>query len=270
MAKLSRKDRYKDLRDSIQLDQGEQFVQPKIDQNADLDFNNKSAAQQHVLPQTRSVMSDLLDEVSVYNQNSSMAHLEDKQIEILNEISNSSHDLDRRNSHLMTMEQKQDDGGTTRNLFSSDLSSVAQNTNVKVQTQTNQEQKIDLFADMPVRTATNPAPVKTSRSAQFREILETDDLLNQKLNLPSQEDKKKIQQEAPKQKLSRTKSPEDLAQEQYFASKKPRRQSHQIVHDSSLDKPASKAALVFMILCCVILSVLIGLTIFWMSKLRIF
>lgn len=269
MAKLSRKDRYKDLRDSIQIDQGESFAKPKIETNVGLDLSKKSPAQQDVLNQTRSVMDDLLDEVSVYNQNSSYAHLEDKQIEILNEISNSSHDVERRNSHLMAMEQKQDDGGTTRNLFSSDLSSVALNTNVKQQFPNNQEQKIDLFADMPVRTANKTTPTKTSRSAQFREILETDDLLDSKVNEPIQE-QKTIQKNQPKQKLSRTKSPEDLAQEQYFASKKPRRQSRQIVHDSSLDKPASKAALVFMILCCVILSVLIGLTIFWMSKLRIF
>lgn len=269
MAKLSRKDRYKDLRDSIQIDQGDHNDQPKIETNVGSDLSKKSPTQQHVLPQTHSVKDDLFDEVSVDNQNSSYAHLEEKQIEILNGISNSSHDIERRNSHLMTMEQKQDDGGTTRNLFSSDLSSVVQNTNVKQPSLKNQESKIDLFADMPVRTAQKPTPTKNSRSAQFREILETDDLLDPKVNVPSQE-KKTIQKDQPQQKLSRTKSPEDLAQEQYFASKKPRRQSRQIVHDSSQDKPASKAALIFMILCCIILSVLIGLTIFWMSKLRIF
>lgn len=268
MAKLSRKDRYKDLRDSIQLDQGEPLAKPNHEQPATPDLQENSPSKQLVFPATHSVMDDLFDEVSTYNQNRSYSHLEDKQIEILNEISNSFDDMERRKSHLMTMEQKQEEGGTTRNLFSSDLSSVAQNAKVNKQNPVSSQGKIDLFADMKLNPVQSPTETKPSRSAQFREKIEADDRLNPKSNSKQQDLTNKKDQ--PKQRLSRTKSPEDLEQEQYFASEKPRRKSRQIIHDSSQDKPASKAALVFMVLCCIILSVLIGLTIFWMSKLRIF
>lgn len=299
MSKLSRKDRYKDLRESMaspDFDPQSVKPSPRPARAAAPDLREKSKTQQVVFPATSSVMEDLFEEVSAYNHDSLNTHLDDRQIEILHEFTESSASDERRNSHFVTMEQKEDEGGTTRNLFSSDLSAIAQNTTVqpKAAILNRQPSKVsqENLAFLSDLTAAPTMLDQVQLSAHPDRVLE-----EQREENPSAKKKQASVNKTPlsygmseeaeevsevsvieadrkparsKQKFSRTKSAEDLEEERYFAAEKPARTKRHLQHDSSLDKPAGKAAMIFMIICCIILAIMIGLTIFWMSKLRIF
>lgn len=125
MSKLSRKDKYRDLRQSIE-EQTEKAQTPgrpsRLSRMAAPDA--KAEARKEILPEPNPVMEDLIGEVRQYNINKGELVEEDTQLQILHDLSAKEQADARRSEHFEVMEPNDDAGGTTRNLFGSDLSSV--------------------------------------------------------------------------------------------------------------------------------------------------
>ncbi len=121
MAKLSRKEKYQDLRNSLEQESEPQVTtkQVRSSRMAAPDFK---ADQKMRGP----VIEDLLGEVKQYNLDNGELVTDDTQMQILHDLS-SQEQAARRSVHFETMEQNEDFGGTTRNLYSSDLSSLMAN-----------------------------------------------------------------------------------------------------------------------------------------------
>ena len=122
MAKLSRKEKYQDLRDSL-----EQESEPQV--NTKQARSTRMAAPDFKADQKLRgpVIEDLLGEVKQYNLDNGELVTDDTQMQILHDLSSQEQAAARRSVHFETMEQNEDVGGTTRNLYGSDLSSLMSN-----------------------------------------------------------------------------------------------------------------------------------------------
>ncbi len=122
MAKLSRKEKYQNLRDSLEQESEPQVgtKQARSTRMAAPDFK---ADQKLRGP----VIEDLLGEVKQYNLDNGELVTDDTQMQILHDLSTQEQAAARRSVHFETMEQNEDVGGTTRNLYGSDLSSLMSN-----------------------------------------------------------------------------------------------------------------------------------------------
>lgn len=119
MPKLSRKEKYKDLRDSL-----DQESEPKST-TKQVRTNRMAAPDFKADQKTRGpVIDDLLGEVKQYNLDNGDLVIEDTQMQILHDLSSQEQAAARRSVHFETMEQNEEAGGTTRNLYGTDLSSL--------------------------------------------------------------------------------------------------------------------------------------------------
>ncbi|MBF0580173.1 hypothetical protein IM774_10405 [Erysipelotrichaceae bacterium RD49] len=309
MTKLSRKDKYRDLRSSIEQEAVQTSAKPErsIRMAApDMRQDQRNQSRADSVP----VLEDLLGEVKQYNLDNGDLNLEDTQMQILHNLNSAQNAKARRSQHLVAMEQNEDAGGTTRNLYGSDLSSV-----VSVSSMPSQSARANRQQSLP-RDEDNPRVLKAD------EIVEEDylDLFTpngrqeevvsvsgaqsedgfealQSANRKIRKKEKKKSAGKPRQVSARSKefddlfetaslpvSPdasargkssrldaiEDTKEQDYFAVKQNRRASKSKARQDDEDKPAGKAAMIFMVICCIVLVILIALTIFWMSKLGIF
>lgn len=131
MAKLSRKDKYKDLRAEIDQ-QAEQSI-PKnpapLDKSIRLAApDRKAELKKEMSGSAGPVIENVLDEVSRYNLENGDIVSEDPQLQILHELNSASQNGSRRSAHLETMETNEQAGGTTRNIYGSDISAIPSNT----------------------------------------------------------------------------------------------------------------------------------------------
>lgn len=122
MAKLSRKEKYQDLRDSLEQE-SEPQVSTKQARSTRMAAPDFKADQKLRGP----VIEDLLGEVKQYNLDNGELVTDDTQMQILHDLSSQDQAAARRSVHFETMEQNEDVGGTTRNLYGSDLSSLMSN-----------------------------------------------------------------------------------------------------------------------------------------------
>lgn len=307
MTKLSRKDKYRDLRSSIEQEAVQTSAKPErsIRMAApDMRQDQRNQSRSESVP----VLEDLLGEVKQYNLDNGDLNLEDTQMQILHNLNSAQNAKARRSQHLVAMEQNEDAGGTTRNLYGSDLSSV-----VSVSSMPKQSTR-------PAARPALPSDEDNPRVLKADEIVEEDylDLFTpgskeetvsiqavqedgfealQSANRKTRKKEKKKPANKPRQvsarskefddlfetaslpvnpspsssaKSSRLNAVEDTKEQDYFAVKQNRRSSKAKTKDEDEDKPAGKAAMIFMVVCCIILVILIALTIFWMSKLGIF
>lgn len=130
MTKLSRKDKYRDLRESIELEAEQTSAQVKPGRLSrmaapDLRFEQrKEAPASEPGLAENPVLEDLLGEVKQYNMDNGDLVTEDTQLQILHDLSYGPQGDARRSDYIETMEQNEDAGGTTRNLYGSDLSAI--------------------------------------------------------------------------------------------------------------------------------------------------
>lgn len=119
MPKLSRKEKYKDLRDSLDQESEPQSTTKQV-------RTNRMAAPDFKADQKMRgpVIDDLLGEVKQYNLDNGELVTDDTQMQILHDLSSQEQAAARRSVHFETMEQNQEPGGTTRNLYGTDLSSL--------------------------------------------------------------------------------------------------------------------------------------------------
>lgn len=136
MTRLSRKDRYQDLRQTISDQNGEAKTSaPSAQKNektvrlAAPDVKSESRAKAAPVnsraQSTNPVLEDLLGEVKQYNLSNGDLVSDDTQMQILHTInSDRNPEADKRNRHLEEMETAAP-GSTTLNLYSSDLMDLA-------------------------------------------------------------------------------------------------------------------------------------------------
>lgn len=122
MAKLSRKEKYQNLRDSLEQESEPQVTpkQVRSPRMAAPDFKTDQKARGPVI-------EDLLGEVKQYNLDNGELVTDDTQMQILHDLSSQEQAAARRSVHFETMEQDEEIGGTTRNFYGSDLSSFMTN-----------------------------------------------------------------------------------------------------------------------------------------------
>lgn len=122
MAKLSRKEKYQDLRNSLEQESEPQVTpkQVRSPRMAAPDFKTDQKARGPVI-------EDLLGEVKQYNLDNGELVTDDTQMQILHDLSSQEQAAARRSVHFETMEQDEEIGGTTRNFYGSDLSSFMTN-----------------------------------------------------------------------------------------------------------------------------------------------
>lgn len=308
MTKLSRKDKYRDLRSSIEQEAVQTSAKPErsIRMAApDMRQDQRNQSRTDAVP----VLEDLLGEVKQYNLDNGDLNLEDTQMQILHNLNSAQNAKARRSQHLVAMEQNEDAGGTTRNLYGSDLSSVVSVSSMPKQSarpstrqsvpndednprvlkadEIVEEDYLDLFT--PNGTKEEVVSIQAIEEDGFEAL--------QSANRKTRKKEKKKSANKPKQvsarskefddlfetaslpvnpgsnssaKSSRLNAVEDTKEQDYFAVKQNRRSSKAKAKDEEEDKPAGKVAMIFMVVCCIVLVILIALTIFWMSKLGIF
>lgn len=306
MTKLSRKDKYRDLRTSIEQEASQTGRTERSVRLAapDLRADLRKESRTDQIP----VLEDLLGEVKQYNLDNGDLNLEDTQMQILHNLNSEKTAKARRKEHLVAMEQNEDAGGTTRNLYGSDLSSV-----ISAQTRPVSSRPAPTQSESIAHTAENPRAIQADEiveedyldlftphaKQEVVQAIRKDDSFETSLsgNKANRKKEKKKTANAPRQVTSRSKEFEDLfesttipAAQQMPASERPRpknisqpvqqagegdyfavnRSRSKRNKEDDEDKPAGKGAMIFMIVCCVILVILIVLTIFWMSKLGIF
>ncbi|MEY8307971.1 hypothetical protein AAK899_00340 [Erysipelotrichaceae bacterium 51-3] len=308
MTKLSRKDKYRDLRTSIEHEASQTGRTERSVRLAapDLRADLRKESRTDQIP----VLEDLLGEVKQYNLDNGDLNLEDTQMQILHNLNSEKTAKARRKEHLVAMEQNEDAGGTTRNLYGSDLSSVisAQTRPVSSRPVPSQNKNASI-----ANTAENPRAIQADEiveedyldlftpnaKQEVVQAIRKDDSFETSLsgNKANRKKEKKKTANAPRQVTNRSKEFEDLFESttlpaapkaQPNARPRPKNTSRpagQEAEDDYFatnrsrskrnkedeeDKPAGKGAMIFMIVCCVILVILIVLTIFWMSKLGIF
>ena len=151
MTKLSRKDRYQNLRTSLDEQPSgnsarKQTTAPTNSQPAarTLPASEQPASKpvRRAAPDAKAesrpakdyskmragsspVIEDLLGEVTQYNLSNGDLVSPDPQMQILHDLSESGANRSKRTRHLVEMEKNETAGGTTRNLYSSDLSALA-------------------------------------------------------------------------------------------------------------------------------------------------
>lgn len=130
MTKLSRKDKYRDLRQSIELESEQVSAsirpgRPSRMAAPDLrsEARSKTPGSEDSNP-NNPVLEDLLGEVKQYNMDNGDLVTEDTQLQILHDLSYGQKADARRSDYIEKMEQNEDAGGTTRNLYGSDLSAI--------------------------------------------------------------------------------------------------------------------------------------------------
>lgn len=142
MTKLSRKDRYMDLRTSIDEPKQETAASPAPAKSAPAARRSSRQAAPDTKGEHRAapsrpaasanpVLEDLLGEVTQYNLNNGDLVSSDTQMQILHDLSESGSNSSKRTRHLEKMELNEFAGGTTRNLYSSDLSTLASKKNAE-------------------------------------------------------------------------------------------------------------------------------------------
>lgn len=150
MAKLSRKEKYQDLRDSLEQE-SEPQVSTKQARSTRMAAPDFKADQKLRGP----VIEDLLGEVKQYNLDNGELVTDDTQMQILHDLSSQEQAAARRSVHFETMEQNEDVGGTTRNLYGSDLSSLMSNPTTRRPSQ-------------PIQS--NPTQVNPTTASQTRKV----------------------------------------------------------------------------------------------------
>lgn len=306
MTKLSRKDKYKDLRQSIEQESEKSQASHKVSRLNRMAAPDFRAEQRKETRQDQNpVIEDLLGEVKQYNLNNGELVIEDTQMQILHDLS-AKEQAARRSEHFETMEPNDDEGGTTRNLFGSDLSSLVE------------------ASKTPAKPALKPKPILESVPAQedtldSSALDDTDylDLFTPGQNANLEVSEKEIEVDPAliedhrslfgKPRKNRKKSKEkkqvlfDDTEDNLFdpdvvaSNSKPAQAAEPEEDEDDLDyfsapatslksapkekaawqdeedtPPASRAAMIFMVVCCVVLVILIILVIYWMSKLGIF
>lgn len=276
MEKLSRKDKYKDLRTTI--DQSPQPVEkkaaPRPAKSIRLAAPDTKADYRKDSDAVSEVMEDVLGEVTQYNLDNGDLVTDDTQMQILYDLSEESRSNQQRSRHFEEMESNEDAGGTTRNIYGTDLSGVAKQASAAPKapaakaaestslSQTDGEREIemdelDLFFPGAQQTLQEEViaekveqPVKAASPKKSKPAVQA------QKQTPKQVALEPIADEQPKKHHEKVRSRSKPAM--------------QAVRQEAVEKPEGKAATIFMVICSIILIVLIALTIYWMSKLGIF
>ncbi len=288
MEKLSRKDKYRDLRSTLE-NSGEKSETPKAAPKTVRMAAPDVKAESRRGPGTSGnpVIEDLLGEVTQYNLDNGEIVSEDTQLQILHDLSEESQASQRRNNHLEQMEVNEDAGGTTRNIYGSDFSEI-------------------LY--QPDTNSSKPFTLDVDESETAQETIEPDylDLFTPAASEPEMDidviSAVSTEQPAPKSKRAgkiekakasaeaATGSVEEETLEQPTVKKAPARKNRKAkakakparpvkkeiqapaeeIEEVQDDKKAGKASMIFMAVCSVILVILIILTLYWMSQLGIF
>ncbi len=280
MEKLSRKDKYRALRESLDNpNEKAQTPEPAVKTVRKAAPDVKAESRKMPGVAGNPVIEDLLGEVTQYNLDNGEIVSEDTQLQILHDLSEESEASQRRSSHFEPMEVNEDAGGTTRNIYGSDFSEILykpESTASKPFTldvdesdtaqETIEPDYLDLFTPAtiePENEAAAPSSKPSARSERAGKI--------EKAKAKA-ENGAAIKDEEPEEKPAKKSANKKRSKSKAKPAAKPAKAAKPVIsaEEDEHEEKGSKAATIFMTVCSIILVILIILTIYWMYKLGIF